>query len=177
MAFAGPGLEFVYTGMVVVDSKLYDRGHMIRRWAEGIERNFEYFVIDEAPLNKRANKSNGQPPGELKAGLFVTTERPGPRQLLVVVQSLAPHTKFVAGGTADQIFPNSSRLFKIPINPGFMGPGRPTPRDAARGGTLHRRISGQARNQFFERAYVRTAARHPSLRPFLTNAFKVSPGI
>lgn len=176
MAFAGPGLEFVYTGMVVTDSKLYDRGHMVRRWADGIARNFEVFVIEEAPLNKRYNTGHGSP-GGLKAGLFTNVERVGPRHLLTTVHSLAPYTKYVAGGTADQIFPNAGRLFKIPINEGFMAPGRPTARDLARGATLHRVIRGQERNQFFERAYVRTAQRHPSLRPFLTNAFKVSPGL
>lgn len=168
-AFSGVGISYVYEGMVVVDSQLFDRGHMIRRWADGVARNYERFVVEEAPLNKRPNKSIGVP-GELKAGLHTFVERVGVKHLVTSVYSLAPYTKYVAGGTGE-IFPKNGAYMKLPINPGFP---------SGRGNgfyTVHRSVSGQARNQFFERAFVRTAARHPSLRGGLSSplAFRL-PG-
>lgn len=169
MAFAGPGLGYHLTGMVIVDSVLYDRGHMIRRWADGIAGTYERHVIDEAPLNKRSNTGHGSP-GGLKAGLSTHVERVGPRQLVTAVVSLASYTRYVAGGTGPLII--GTPVMRLPLNPGFGG--TPSARDTARGGTLHRVVRGQARNQFFERAFARTAATHPSLRPALGSAFKIA---
>lgn len=157
--FAGPGLDFAFTGMVVTDSKLFERGHMIRRWADGIAATYEFHVIAEAPLNKRANTGHGAP-GGLKAGLATSVERVGVRHLITSVTSAASYTRYVAGGT-DTIFARG-RAMRLPANPGFGT--HPT----------HRVVRGQQRNQFFERAFVATARSHPSLQPFQSMAFKVA---
>lgn len=172
MPLSGPGLRYVYTGTVVVSSPLFDRGHNIRRWADGIARNFEVFVKEEAPVNKRPNTGHGAP-GGLKEGLGTFVERVGPKHLVTSVFSAAPYTAYVAGGTQDIIVPTGGRAMRLPSNPGF-GAASIDRAKTGRDDTLHRTVRGQQRNQFFERAFIRTAARHPSLRPAMNMAFRVT---
>lgn len=176
MPISRSGIEYIYEGSVIVDSVLFDRGHMIRRWADGIARNFSIFVKEEAPLNKRGNTGHG-PPGGLKAGLGTFVERVGPKHLVTSVFSEAPYTRYVAEGTGP-IMATGGGAMKLPLNGAPYAPTYRNPknaiRDLRRGYSTHKVVSGQTRNRFFDRAYVRLAARHPSLQGALSNAFRAS---
>lgn len=150
------------TSMVVYDSKLFERGHMIRRWAEGVERSFTRFAIEEAPINKRANKGPGAlPVGSLKAGIHGGVERIGPAFLQTIISSSAPYSLYVLRGTKGPITSRGAPGFlRLPRNPAFGGRR-----------TRFYAVSGQSANDFLGRAAVRTAARHPSLRGFESQVF------
>jgi hypothetical protein len=169
--FAAQGLKYHVTGMVLTDSRLFGVGHMVRRWADGIAIRYKIYVIEEAPVNKRANTGHGAP-GGLKAGLDTSVERVAPRVLITSVTSRASYTRYVAGGTGT-VFAHTGAM-KVPINAGFTNPRGHFSRDKS--ATLHRHVRGQSANRFFERAMDRTAARHPSLRPMAGRAFFIGSG-
>jgi hypothetical protein len=146
---------------VVYDSKLFERGHMIRRWIDGVERSFTLYAIEEAPINKRPNKGWGAPPvGTLKAGIWGETQKIGPKHLQAIIHSDAPYSRYVIEGTRGPITPHGPWL-KLPSNPAFGGRR-----------TRFYSVSGQSANNFLARAAERTAVRHPSLRGFENAVFR-----
>jgi hypothetical protein len=143
--------------VVMYDEALYSEGHLIRRWFEGIEEELEALTRLEAPLNRRANKNSGEPPvGSLKAGIKGETNRTGPRALEAIISSSAYYTRYVIGGTPNNIFYRGQRGqfgirgFSLPPNFGI-------PRKRVQ------RVSGQDPNDFFLRAYETAAAHHEAL--------------
>jgi hypothetical protein len=146
-------MEAHLTGLVLYDSRLFNRTSNVGRWAASVARNFEFAAIRHAPVNKRPNTSSGRPPGFLKSGLHVSDERIGPKHIQVVLRSLAPYTAAVAGGTVGPITATTHPYMILPRNP---GPGRRKRR--------HYTVSGQRPNNFLAKAAADTARRHPSLR-------------
>lgn len=143
-----------FSSLVIYDSVLFQRGHMIHRWANSVERRFVVNAKQAAP--KRS--------GELAGGISGETFKSGPKHWQVHVHSDAPHTMYVLRGTTGPIMSNL----------GWAG-GEVDERGRLRGymrlqpgngyGVLYRwSVSGQAANNFFDKAADATARRHPSLR-------------
>lgn len=147
--------------IVVYDSVLYGIGHNVRRWANGIERQFTANAILLAPLNKRANKGPKAPPvGSLKASIHGDVSRVGPKHLQTNIYVDVDYALFVLEGTTGPITADSSPYMKLPRNAGY---GRRT---------RHFVVSGQRANDFLTRAGAATAMTHPSLRGFESMIFE-----
>lgn len=142
------------TGLVLYDSKLFNRTSNVGRWAASVATNFEAFATAAAPINKRPAKSHldaGYPPGSLKASIRVVDERIGPKHIQVVLSMGVPYAQYVVGGTHGPITATSSEAMWLPRNPGFRK-------------RRHFTVSGQRPNNFLAEAAAATAGRHPSLR-------------
>lgn len=149
------------------DEVLYAPGGMVYNWVYGVASEMYFYMQREAPLNKRVNKTAGEPPvGTLLAETFSDVERLGPKDFQIRAGSRAHYTRYVVEGTPT-IWAKSGRNalgefvsigedeqtgMYLPANPGY-GPGR-----------RHQRVSGQAANNFIGRAYDATARFHPALR-------------
>lgn len=162
------------TALVIYDSVLFNRGGQIRRWADRVERRFTTNAQQEAPIRS----------GELRAGIFGTVNRIGPKHLDTRIYSTAPHTMYVLKGTTGPIM--SRRMWGFRSRTGLDLPrggrtagGLPEMGFLRREGYLLRvragngypqrfaiSVSGQEANNFFGRAATATARRHPSLRGF-----------
>lgn len=137
--------------VVIYDSILFERGHMIRRWAEAVERNFTSNAKKAAPMRS----------GELIAGIYGSVSRTGVKHLETTIWSTAPHSLFVLKGTHGPI--TSTRATDARGRP----PGKMRLAPGNGYGVLFREsVSGQDANNFFAVAAWRTASRHPSLRGF-----------
>lgn len=162
------------TGVVVYDSVLFQRGHMIMRWAEAVEKRFTANAILEAPMNKRANKSTWgnlaayAAPGALKANIRGEVYKVGPKHIQTVIGAHVPYALYVHDGT-DTIFPVNGNYLSLPFNAGHV-----SVRHIERWGhsTPVKSVSGQAANPFLTRAHDATARRHPSLRGYSGAVFK-----
>lgn len=146
--------------LVVYDSILFERGHMVARWAFGVEATFTRNAIAHAPVNKRQNKSPGEPPvGSLKASITGEADKVAPKHWQILVEVGVHYAQYVIEGT-DFIYPNSAPWLKLP-------------RNAGRGGrTRFNVVPGQKANNFLLQAARETAHTHPSLRGFEASLFE-----
>lgn len=163
-------------GIVVTDTKLFNRTGDVGRWAARVETAFTLHAIEEAPSGEstnRVHKSRANaawPVGSLKANIHGDVARVGLRQLQTTISSDAPYSLYVLRGTG-MIFSKSARVPKgepgagqfaelegggmyIPSNPGW---GR---------SRIRQRVRGQKPNDFLGRAFDATARTHSSLRGF-----------
>ena len=149
--------------LVLFDSVLFERGHMVARWAESMERNFTRHAREAAPLNKRINKSHlsHEPVGELKRGIHGDADRIGPKHWQVTVSSDASYSIYVLMGTPRTIFPNKADRLRLPWNPGFS-PSYVSPGHESR----YTFVSGQSPQNFLAVAAGMTAVTNSSLRGF-----------
>lgn len=154
-------------GLVVYDSVLYGRGRMVRRWADGVERQFTMNAQMLAPVNKRGNKGrNALPVGALAASISGSVERVGPKHLQTDISVAVPYATFVIKGTGSPIVANGTSNISpkgfmfVPSNPGY--------------GTRTRQntVSGQRANDFLSAAGRATSRTHPSLRGFESSMFE-----
>jgi hypothetical protein len=165
------------TGVVVTDSKLFNRTGAVGSWATKVEAAFTAHAIAEAPIGTdtgRVNKSRANaawPVGSLKANIHGDVDRVAVRQLVTTISSDAPYSLYVIKGTGD-IYSKSARGaagsgqggqflpldfeagqgMYIPANPGW-GKSK-----------IRRKVSGQRANNFLARAFDATARTHSSLR-------------
>lgn len=163
-------------GIVVTDTKLFNRTGAVGVWAEKINVAFVAHAIEEAPIGTdtgRVNKSRAnahEPVGSLKAGISGDVNRVGPRQIETLVSSSASYSLYVIKGTGT-IF---SKLARVPAGEegagqfAALGPGQgmylpanPIPGGSAK---MRQRVSGQAANNFLARAFDATARTHRSLK-------------
>lgn len=169
-------IRYQTTRMVVTDTKLFNVGGDVRRWAERVETRFTANAIFEAPYggdSGRFNKSRANaayPVGSLKGSISGYVSRVGPRHLQTIISVDVPYAIYVLKGTG-RIYSKSARepgsqRFS-PIGPGQGGlyiPANPA------GGwpTSHLRqsVKGQTANPFLDRAFAKTARTHSSLRGF-----------
>jgi hypothetical protein len=131
--------------LVIYESVLFNRGHMVSRWAEAVERRFVINAKNAAPVRS----------GELALGIHGEVFRVGPVELETLIFSEAEHTMYVLAGTHDSapIYPESGKYLSLPA----WGP---YPARAARF------VMGQTANNFFAAAAAKTAISNPSLRGF-----------
>ena len=158
-------------GIVVTDSKLFNRTGDVGRWAERVNVAFVRHAIEEAPIGTntgRVNKSRAnahEPVGSLKAGISGDVDRVGPRQLVTTVSSSASYSLYVIKGTST-IYSKSARtptgqFAALGPGQGMYLPANPIPGGSAK---MRQRVSGQKANNFLGRAFDATARTHSSLR-------------
>lgn len=147
------------------DERMYLPGGLVRRWADEIASTMFFHLEREVPINKRVNKTAGEPPvGFMRDMLYSDVDQIGPHELQLEAGSRAPYTVFVVKGT-DGIFKPGRTAggqfaslgeegggMYLPANPGY-GPAR-----------WRARVRGQDANNFIGRAYDATARTHPALR-------------
>jgi hypothetical protein len=142
------------TGLVLYDSKLFNRNSHVGRWAHSVKRNLEINSIARAPVNKRANKSHldsRYPPGSLKAGISGFADRIGPKHWQVGLDINVSYADYVLGGTQGPIVANTANYMTLPRNFGYRK-------------RRHFTVAGQRPNNFLAEAAAATARQHPSLR-------------
>lgn len=147
-------VDAAITGLVIYDSRLFNRTSHVGRWATSVSAKFTAHAIAKAPVNRRARKSHWDslyPPGSLKAGISGDADRIGPKHWQITISSSAPYTQYVLGGTP-WIMPTNAPYLTLPRNPGFGTRRR------------HNVVRGQRANNFLSRAARATARTHSSLR-------------
>lgn len=147
--------EAFITGLVIYDSRLFNRNDHVGRWAHSVSRSFTLNAVARAPVNKRPNKSHwdaAYPPGSLKASIDGAAERIGPKHWQITLDVGVPYAGYVISGTHGPIVAENANYMTLPRNPGF-------PR-----GRRRYTVSGQRPNNFLADAAEATARRHPSLR-------------
>lgn len=144
------------SSVVIYDSRLFEPGSHVSRWANSVERGFVLHAQEEAPTNT----------GELVAGIHGESFRVGPKHWEVHIHSEAEHSMYVLRGTTGPITstraPYYNTKMKAWINP------RMGLRDGSYGPVFMwaESVRGQRANDFMGRAAVRTANTHSSLRGF-----------
>lgn len=181
-------MQFEFESLVVYDSRVFDPGSHVQRWANRVERNFVRHAMEEAP--KRS--------GELAAGIHGESFRAGPKHWEIHIHSDAPHTMYVLRGTTGPIM--SNRMWGFRTNSRTANAPGGLPRGGrywdrrqhqwmprmdwlhSHGYALRLRagygwpekfalsVSGQDSNNFMGRAADRTAITNSSLRGFHPSA-------
>lgn len=159
-------MAFAVERVIVIDEGLYQGTGLVHRWLARIGVSMYHNTLQAAPERS----------GELKAGIHLSQAREGRRIISVAVESTAPHTMYVIGGTAGNglgfIYTTRGRA-----NPGTVGRmlNGVFVKDAPRGlwlvlsdarGGRHLRVHGQRKNNFLAKGYDATARVHQSLRSF-----------
>lgn len=170
---------------VIVDSsRLFGTGGDVRVWSELVAGEIERVANLYCPPNRHAGQAiywalrDAQSTGILKASIYSTVGRVGPRQVAAVVGAAAPHAKYVLNGTARQgrgfIYTTQGFTRKAAVDDfiknRFFEFGKdekglvmwlpPVPKY---GHNLLMRVHGQPANPFLTDAYARAAQRHPAL--------------
>jgi hypothetical protein len=142
------------TGLVLYDSKLFNRNSHVGRWAHSVSRNLNTNTFVRAPVNKRANKSHldsAYPPGSLKANIETFADRIGPKHWQIGLNINVPYADYVIRGTQGPIVANTADYMTLPRNLGYRK-------------RRHFTVAGQRPNNFLAEAAAATARQHPSLR-------------
>lgn len=157
-------MYYVVTGKVVTDEKLFAPGGAFADWAKAIEYSLYEHGVNEAPLNKRPNKSLGQPPvGALKASISAELQHVTLRRFNIELSADTDYATYVHEGTSTIYARNSGGRFAgadirgglyLPANPGY---------GAAR---WRQRVRGQAANPFLRRAWNETARFNSAMGKF-----------
>lgn len=148
--------------VVMFDQVLYKTGHMANRWMHVMVANFEANAKIAAP--KRT--------GDLARGINGNARRIGPRELEGIINSTAPYSTFVLGGTTGPIYSNKGfaaggQEWRAYDNiTGRMLPGfwLHLPPWGSHPSRILFSVRGQAPNNFLIKAWRKTARRHSCLR-------------
>lgn len=156
--------SYVVTGKVVTDQVLFTPTGAFGRWAKSIDHSLLVHGVGEAPINKRQNKTYGEPPvGSLRASIRVEFEQATLRRYNIELSANTHYAAFVNQGTGMIVARGAGGKFAsatpgeglyLPANPGF---------GAAR---WRQRVSGQNANPFLRRAWNETARAHSSMGRF-----------
>lgn len=159
-------MHYELQGEVVTDQVLFTPTGAFGRWARSIESMLYEEGVRHAPLNKRVNKSYGQPPvGSLKASIQVELTQATLRHYGIELSANTPYALYVHEGTRPIYKRGALGRFGradpgegmyLPANPGY---------GAAR---WRQRVSGQKANPFLRRAWNDTARFHSSMGRFNT---------
>lgn len=167
----GAVVSVLYTETTV----LFEEGHTVRRWFEGVGREFERNAKTLAPVNKYPKAPGRRPPGHLRDSIEVSTVRVGPEQLTNTLTIRAGHAKYVIRGTT-QVAPITATGRRRRRREGGGAPGDgsdmlaiwapqlPGAKATKRGYVVRASVNGQRRNAFLDRAARMTAANHSSIR-------------
>lgn len=159
--------------VVVFDQGLYHGNGDVYQWCQKITNRFAREAITRAPVRS----------GELKAGISGSTSQIGERQVQGIIESSAPHTKYVIHGTTGPIMSNkgwaaysSGKMVGSGLI--WMGKGKDRkqkvgyfkghwmrlPADNGFGTKYKTMVSGQQPNNFLLSAWRATAADHRAIR-------------
>lgn len=161
-------VTFTYdvVGTVTYEERLFLKGHLIRRWFDGMALELETAIKAEAPHSNepggtkryppRPNKSDGTTPGHLRRGITVETHLVHSHLIEANITSDAYYTMYVLSGTGPIYFRGAGGQF------GTRGLALPKqPWIKAR---RLQSVAGQAPNDFMLRGYEIVATAHSSLR-------------
>ena len=157
--------------VIVIDEGLYVGNGLVNRWLKGIGYSMYGHVFERAPTWS----------GQLKAGIRLDFGRDGLRILNAVVESTAPHTQYVIGGTVGNgvgyIYSHRGFANRATVGRMLSGEFVKDPPvglwlilSDARGGR-HLRVHGQRANNFLAKGYNDTAKTHRALRPIHRGLF------
>jgi hypothetical protein len=159
------GYDYVITGKVVTDEVLFTPTGSFGRWAKSIEFGLLADGVREAPLNRRQNKSFGQPPvGSLKASIRAELTHATVRTYNIELSANTHYAAWVHEGTSTIIKRGAGGRFAsadshegmyLPSNLGFKARWR-------------QRVRGQAANPFLRRAWNDVALHHSAMGRFST---------
>lgn len=160
------------TGIVVTDTKLFNRTGDVGRWAEKVKVAFVLHALEEAPVSSGdgqrrwpARQQTSIYPGALRDSIEGEVVRVGPRQLETTVSVNVFYAMYVIKGT-NTIFSATARgeggQFQS-LEGGQQG-GMRLPSQAWIGPVVRQRVRGQRANNFLGRAFDATARTHSSLR-------------
>lgn len=147
------------------DEVMYLPGGIVSNWVHTVASEMYFNMEREVPMNKRVNKTYGEPPvGTLRDLIFADVDQFGPHELQITAGSRAPYTQYVVGGTSTiyhaardsggrftELGEETGGMY-LPANPGY-GPPR-----------WRAQVRGQAANNFIGRAFDATARIHPALK-------------
>lgn len=158
------GFSYAVTGKVVTDEVLFTPTGAFGRWAQSIDHSLLLHGFQEAPLNKRQNKTYGQPPvGSLKASIRAELQQVTLRRYDIELSANTDYAKFVIKGTG----PIYARGPGGQFGSAAPGQGLYLPANAGYGAARWRqRVSGQKANPFLQRAWNETARAHSSMGRF-----------
>lgn len=147
------------------EEKLFLKGHLIRRWFDGVNAELHTAIVAEAPHSAmpggskryppRSNKNVGVP-GDLRRGISVETHLVHSHLIEGNIVSDAPYTMYVISGTGPIYFRGEGGQ--------FGGRGLDLPSQPWIKRLRLQRVSGQDANDFFLRGYEIVATHHSSLR-------------
>jgi len=159
----------------VNDLKLFAPTGPIGRYRASVAASMTRHAKTEAPMNSRTRKSRANaayPVGSLKRLISTSTANITARQFEIITSSGAPYSTYVLKGTS-RIYSRSARVPKGQPGAGQFAPldwgghqGMYIPPGMGHKALIRQSVSGQAANNFLERAFDRTAVAHPSLRGF-----------
>jgi hypothetical protein len=167
------------TGIVVTDTKLFNRTGDVGRWAEKVNLAFVRHALAEAPVSSGegqrrwpARAQTSIYPGALRDSIEGEVVRVGPRQLQTTVSVNVFYALYVIKGTGT-IFSKTARIpagepgagqFQE-LEGGQQG-GMRLPSQPWIGAITRQRVRGQSPNNFLGRAFDATARTHSSLRGY-----------
>jgi hypothetical protein len=148
------------------EERLFLKGHLIRRWFDGMKAELHAAIVAEAPHSAlpggtksyppRTNKNDGTVPGHLRAGITVETHLVHSHLIEGTIRSDAYYTMYVLSGTG--------RIYFRGQGGQFGGRGLDLPAQPWIKRKRLQSVSGQEPNDFFLRGYEIVATRHSSLR-------------
>lgn len=156
------------TSVVVIDQHLYVGGGLVHRWFSRVGNNMYSNIVGAAPIRE----------GTLKAGITPAhiQHEATLRVLGFKIESTAPHTQYVLGGTANngEGYIYSTKGAANPEIVERMLAGERVSEEENEGMWMtiedggpkfHLRVHGQKANNFMLEGYNRTARTHRSLHP------------
>lgn len=148
--------------IVWYDERLWGDAATVGLWARRVSTALTTQARIEAPVNKRAVKTEGSP-GDLKRSIRTRSQqRTGLRSREFTI-SMAPHGAYVLQGTTGPIRADSGRRLVLPA----FGPVGGSVFRSTRYQTpiqFFESVSGQRSNDFLGRAWNTVAVQHPAIR-------------
>lgn len=165
-----------FVGPVVTEinpQTLFDSTGDVTKWAQARRAGLVRRAKREAPNGAdsgrtRKSRANPEPFGSLIKGIQGSTNRVGPLQVQIILESTVRYSIFVLKGT-NTIYGKQSRVGGTGPNRTqfLLGGTRKTmylpPNLGYKGGVPVSQVSGQKANDFLSRAVNGEAARHPAL--------------
>lgn len=159
------GYGYAYAGSVVTDEVLFTPTGAFGAWARSIEFGLLAEGVREAPLNRRQNKSYGQPPvGSLKASIRVELTKLALRRYNIELSANTHYAAWVHEGTSTIIKRGDGGRFGS-AEPGV---GMYLPGNLGFKSRWRQRVRGQQGNPYLRRAWNDVATQHSSMGRFST---------
>lgn len=178
-----PRVSFTYIEFDVAeihDEVLFAPGGDIYEWTHDVASELQGAARRGAPPLRSHSRWGHRGTGRLAAGITGRATTGITKTVDIVLNSSAPYTMYVHGGTRGPIYSNLGWLNRITVDSlvehgdtKFKPPASMTglfmslPPSAGAGGShrFHMVVSGQAPNPFLARAFNQIAREHPAINP------------
>lgn len=159
------GYGYAVTGTLVTDEVLFTPTGAFGAWARSIEFGLLSEGVREAPLNKRQNKTYGQPPvGSLKASIRSELTKATLRTYSIELSANTHYAAYVHGGTSTII----KRVGGGRFGSAEPGVGMYLPSNLGFKSRWRQRVRGQQANPYLRRAWNSVALHHSAMGRFST---------